>query len=152
MGKLICFPLLRKGFAANESVTALPANLQQNNWVGNTKAKYNYKLQGRAREMRRKMTPAEAKLWYGFLRNAPVKFRRQRPAGWYILDFYCPEKKLVIEVDGAQHYTKEGLEYDARRTAYLESCGLKVIRFANKEVMTNLAGVAEKILAVLAKP
>jgi very-short-patch-repair endonuclease len=118
--------------------------------VENTRARYNYKLQGRAREMRRKMTPAEAKLWYQFLRNAPVKFRRQRPAGWYILDFYCPEKKLVIEVDGAQHYTKEALEYDAIRTGYLESCGLKVIRFSNQDVTKNLSAVSEKILTVIA--
>jgi very-short-patch-repair endonuclease len=116
--------------------------------MSNTRAKYNYNLAPRAREMRREMTPAEKKLWFGFLRGAPVKFRRQRPAGWYILDFYCPEKKLVIEVDGVQHYTKEGLEYDAIRTAYLESCGLKVVRFANRDVMTNLAGVAKKILKV----
>ncbi len=121
----------------------------QNDFVENTKARYNYKLAPRAREMRREMTPAEKKLWFGFLRNAPVKFRRQRPAGWYILDFYCPEKKLVIEVDGAQHYTPEGREYDAIRTAYLESCGLKVVRFNNREVMTNLAGVTDKILKVL---
>jgi very-short-patch-repair endonuclease len=120
--------------------------------MSNTQAKYNCKLIPRAREMRREMTPAEKKLWYRFLRNAPVKFRRQRPAGWYILDFYCPEKKLVIEVDGAHHYTTEGLEYDTRRTAYLESCGLKVIRFSNQDVMTGLEGVVENILAVLAEP
>jgi very-short-patch-repair endonuclease len=119
--------------------------------VKNTRAKYNPKLIPRAKENRREMTPAEKKLWYGFLKNAPVKFRKQRPAGWYILDFYCPEKKLVIEVDGAQHYSKQGRDYDAIRTAYLESCGLEVIRFANKEVMTNLETVAKKILAVLAK-
>jgi very-short-patch-repair endonuclease len=125
--------------------------MAQNDFVQTTRAKYNYKLQGRAREMRRKMTPAEAKLWYQFLRNAPVKFRRQRPAGWYILDFYCPAKKLVIEVDGAQHYTPEGRAYDAERTAYLESCGLKVIRFTNREVIANLSGVVKEILKVLAE-
>jgi very-short-patch-repair endonuclease len=112
--------------------------LAQNDFVKNTRAKYNAKLIPRAKESRREMTPAEKKLWYEFLRNVPVKFRRQRPAGWYILDFYCPEKKLVIEVDGGQHYKTEGLEYDTTRTAYLESCGLNVIRFANKDVMTNL--------------
>lgn len=132
-------------------VTALPANFTQNTFVDTPRAKYNYKLIPYARENRREMTLAERKLWYQFLRNAPVKFRSQRPAGWYILDFYCPEKKLVIEVDGAQHYTREGLEYDRIRTAYLEACGLKVIRFSNREVMTNLAGVAEKILGVLAE-
>lgn len=116
-----------------------------------TKAKYNAKLIPRAKENRREMTPAEKKLWYGFLKDAPVKFRKQRPAGWYILDFYCPEKKLVIEVDGLHHYSKEGQGYDAIRTIYLESCGLKVIRFANRDVMTNLEGVAKKILAVLAE-
>ncbi|MGL4608522.1 MAG: endonuclease domain-containing protein [Trueperaceae bacterium] len=77
-----------------------------------------------------------------------MKFRRQRPAGWYILNFYCPEKKLVIEVDRAQHYTPEGRECDALRTACLESCGLRIIWFTNRDIMTNLAGVSEKLLDV----
>jgi very-short-patch-repair endonuclease len=132
-------------------VTDFSFGLVQNDFMGNTQAKYNYKLIPRAQEMRRKMTPSERKLWFEFLRTAPVKFRRQRPAGWYILDFYCPEKKLVIEVDGAHHYTKEGREYDAIRTAYLESCGLKVVRFTNQDVITNLGSVAKKILQVLAE-
>jgi very-short-patch-repair endonuclease len=130
-------------------VTAFCYWFVQNSLVSNTQAKYNYKLIPYARENRREMTPAERKLWFQFLRTAPVKFRKQRPAGWYILDFYCPEKKLVIEVDGAHHYTEEGLEYDRIRTNYLESCGLKVVRFANRDVMTNLSGVAQKILEVL---
>jgi very-short-patch-repair endonuclease len=147
----LVFPLFHKGYGGGMDVTAFSFGLVQNTFVENTRAKYNYKLIPRAQEMRRKMTPPEQKLWFEFLRTAPVKFRRQRPAGWYILDFYCPEKKLVIEVDGAQHYTKEGREYDAIRTAYLESCGLKVVRFANRDVMTNLSGVATKILKVLAE-
>jgi very-short-patch-repair endonuclease len=145
-------PNSSKTLGRMQTITALPSKVQQNKLVENTRAKYNYKLIPYARENRREMTPAEKKLWYQFLRTAPVKFRRQRPAGWYILDFYCPEKKLVIEVDGAQHYTQEGLEYDAIRTAYLESCGLRVIRFTNRDVITNLAGVAEEILKVLAEP
>lgn len=132
-------------------VTDFSVGLVQNNFVKITRAKYNHKLVPRAKENRREITPAEKKLWFQFLRKAPVKFRKQRPAGWYILDFYCPEKKLVIEVDGAHHYTPEGHEYDAIRTAYLESCGIKVVRFTNREVMTNLASVAKKILDVIEK-
>ena len=74
---------------------------------------------------------------------------RQRPIGHYIVDFYCASSKLVVELDGAQHYTAEGKARDAVRTAFLESLGLRVIRFENREVRQNLAGVALKIASHL---
>jgi adenine-specific DNA-methyltransferase len=76
---------------------------------------------------------------------AGLKWRRQHQLGPYILDFYCHSKKLVVEVDGSQHYDTEGLEYDQRRTAFIEEQGLRVLRFTNVEVLTNTTGVLEVI-------
>jgi very-short-patch-repair endonuclease len=79
----------------------------------------------RARELRQPQTPAEERLWY-WLRNSQLegmKFRRQHPVGRFIVDFYCAEKKLVIEVDGDTHFTPEQMAYDAARTAWLEEQG-----------------------------
>ena len=100
------------------------------------------------------MTDAERKLW-SLLRNnrLGVKFRRQVPYDLYILDFYCVKAKLVIEVDGAQHYTPEGRRRDKIRDADLRSDGLEVLRFTNADVLTNGEGVVrvifEKIEATL---
>ena len=91
--------------------------------------------------MRKEMTPAEKHLWYNCLRHHPVKFRRQRPFGVFIVDFYCPAMKLVIEVDGDSHFTEQGKAYDKERTLFLESLGLTVLRFTNCEVLDNLEGV-----------
>jgi len=70
-----------------------------------------------------------------------ASFRRQTPVGPYIADFYSPKHRLIIEIDGDSHFTPDGLEYDAERTAFLEGLGLRVIRFTNAEVKTNLEGV-----------
>ena len=94
-----------------------------------------------AREARKAMTPWERHLWYDFLRSYPIKCYRQRIIGLYIADFYCAKAKLVIELDGSQHYTKESQEYDRARTAYLEALSLKVIRFSNSDVDRNFLGV-----------
>lgn len=91
------------------------------------------------------MTPAELKLWLEFLRYANPRVRRQQPHGPYILDFYCATLKLVIEVDGAQHFTEHGLGYDAERTATLEGAGLRVVRFTNAEVTHHLPSVLERL-------
>jgi very-short-patch-repair endonuclease len=92
------------------------------------------------------MTPAEKKLW-SLLRNNKLaaKFRRQVPYGRYILDFYCVKARLVIEVDGDQHYTPEGKRRDAVRDATLRSDGLEVLRLRNDEVLSNELGVEELI-------
>jgi len=101
----------------------------------------------RARELRRASTPAERKLWSA-LRSKQLcglKFRRQHPLPPYIVDFYCHEKRLVVELDGGQHNEVARTAYDLERTAWLQAQGLRVIRFWNYEVETNLAGVLEAI-------
>ena len=106
---------------------------------------YNTELKDKAQELRRSMTPEEQRLWFGYLRSAPVRFRRQRPIGPYIADFYCAKAKLVIEIDGHDHFTEAGRRYDARRTAYLESLGLKVVRFSDWAVETDFDRVCRHI-------
>ncbi len=110
---------------------------------------YNPKLTPRAQELRRDATPQENHLWYDFLSTHPMRFLRQRVIGTFIADFYCHEARLVIEIDGSQHFTPEGLRYDAQRTAALESLNLRVIRFTNHEVDRQFEGVCEMIDAVL---
>ena len=84
-------------------------------------------------------------MWYDYLRDYPVRIRRQNVIGSYIVDFYCACAKLVIELDGSQHYETDGQAYDKRRTVYLESLGLKVVRIPNNEVTGNFRGVCEYI-------
>ena len=84
-------------------------------------------------------------MWYDFLRNYPVRFLRQKVIDQYIVDFYCHEARLIVELDGSQHYEEDGMAYDAQRTAYLNAQGLKVLRFANTDIWKNFAGVCEKI-------
>lgn len=99
---------------------------------------------GMRRNLRKKLTPQEIILWSRLRRNQTgYKFRRQHSIGKYIVDFYCPEKKLIIEVDGWQH--EEQKVYDEERTKYFESLGLKVLRFWNNDVNDNLDGVFLKI-------
>ena len=107
---------------------------------------YTASLVGNARLLRRKMTNAERKLW-NCLRGKQIKlpFRRQIPFDQYVLDFYCPKATLVIEVDGGQHYTKEGIQRDQRRDSYLQQHGLKVLRFSDRDVLMNISGVQGKI-------
>ncbi len=82
---------------------------------------YNPDLIGRAKEMRKNMTREEKKLWYEFFRNFEHCFRRQHPIDNYIVDFYCADLKLVVEIDGGQHYTEGGKMYDVERNAVIES-------------------------------
>ena len=104
------------------------------------------KLLDRARSLRREDTNAEARLWRALRANrfGGWHWKRQVPFGPYILDFLCREANLIVEVDGGQH--TEQAAYDARRTAFLESQGLRVIRFWNSAVLTNCAGVCDAIL------
>jgi very-short-patch-repair endonuclease len=102
--------------------------------------------------MRREMTRAEARLWFEVLRDFEPRVRRQRPIGGYIADFYCAARKVVIEVDGESHFTLDGVEYDAQRTAFLEGLGLRVIRFSNRDVLENLNGVEARIVETLGSP
>ena len=105
----------------------------------------NDKLIENARNLRKAMTKEEAHLWYQCLCRAKYRFRRQYVIGNYIADFYCHQAKLVVELDGSQHYTPEEMEYDQARTAYLQSQGLQVLRFSNLEVMRKFQNVCEKI-------
>jgi very-short-patch-repair endonuclease len=106
---------------------------------------YNPKLVPRAKELRQNMTQAEKKLWYSYLKTFNFWFLRQRPIGNFIVDFYCAELKLVIEVDRNSNFTEEGQNYDMERTQVLEGYGLKVMRFNNSEVLSNLEGVCGQI-------
>ena len=111
--------------------------------------KHNKSLVPVAKTLRKNMTKEEKHLWYDFLRIYPVRFTRQKVLGKYIVDFYSAEAQLVIELDGSGHYTDEGIEYDAERTAFLEKYGLSVIRIPNSEVNLNFAGVCEYIDSVV---
>ena len=107
--------------------------------------KHNKALVTNARNLRKNMTKEERHLWYDFLRAYPVKFLRQKIIGKYIVDFYCAEAKLIVELDGSQHYEEKGMEYDAERTNYLEQYGIRVLRIPNNEVIQNFRGVCEYI-------
>ena len=98
-----------------------------------------------ARRLRREMTPQEQRLWYVFLRKYPVKFYKQRIIESFIVDFYCADARLVIELDGSQHYTEQGKEYDEQRTAILEQYGVQVLRFTNLDVDRHLDAVGAQI-------
>ena len=104
-----------------------------------------------ARAQRAAATDAERALWR-LLRSrhlAGVKFRRQRPFGPYILDFYCLDKRLAVEADGSQHLSEEGIEADRVRTGYLERHGVRVLRFTNRDILTEREGVLGVILQAL---
>ncbi len=94
----------------------------------------NKKLKGFSRALRNNTTPQENRLWYQFLRTYPVRFNRQRIIGNYIVDFYCDKAKLVVELDGSQHYLETGEAKDIERDKYLESLNLKVLRFSNTDI------------------
>ncbi len=91
-------------------------------------------MRKRSRELRKNMTPEEKKIWYQFLRKYEYRIARQYVLGDYIADFYCAEARLIIEIDGAQHYDEAGQNYDARRTHFFENYGLEVIRLTNLQV------------------
>ena len=106
----------------------------------------------RARKLRKTQTDAEAKLWFR-LRNrrlAGFKFRRQYPVGRYIVDFVCLEAQVVVELDGGQHV--DATAYDRRRTAFLESLGLQVLRYWDDDVLLRVDRVLESLLSRLPTP
>ena len=105
----------------------------------------------KARLLREKMTKAEIELWF-YLKNKKLKgfkFRRQHPLHLFIVDFYCHELGLIIEVDGAYHEEQEQVEEDMKRTELIKFQGLKVLRFTNKEVLTDVDIVVKKITEVI---
>ena len=107
--------------------------------------KHNKQLVPLAKQLRKEMTKEERHLWYDFLRTYPIRFARQKVLGEYIADFYCAQAKIVIELDGSQHYDKNNLDRDTERTSFLESYGLKIIRIPNNKVSSNFQGVCEYI-------
>ena len=107
--------------------------------------KHNKKNVPLAKHLRKNMTKEERHLWYDFLRTYPVKFLRQKTIGRYIVDFYCAEAKLVIELDGSQHYDDAHRSADEERTAFLSNYDITVLRIPNNAVTGNFIGVCEYI-------
>ncbi|MBE5818130.1 MAG: endonuclease domain-containing protein [Clostridiales bacterium] len=107
--------------------------------------KHNAALTLNAKSLRKNMTKEERHLWYDFLRTYPVRFLRQKVIDNYIVDFYCNEARLIIELDGSQHYDEKGLLSDKIRTERIESRNLTVIRISNNEINRNFRGVCEYI-------
>ena len=103
--------------------------------------KHNKDIVPTAKMLRKNMTKEEKHLWYDFLKKIPYQFNRQKVIGKYIADFYCSKAKLVIELDGSQHYSEKGISSDNQRTAVLNQLGIEVLRFANSDVNENFEGV-----------
>ena len=112
-------------------------------------SKHNKQLVPFAKQLRKEMTKEERHIWYDFLRSYPVRFSRQKVLGKYIADFYSAEARLVIELDGSQHFEDHNFEKDEERTAFLEGYGLTVIRIPNNDVSGNFQGVCEYIDTVV---
>ena len=112
---------------------------------------YNKNLKQPSRDLRNNMTDAEQLLWQRLRRKQilGLQFYRQKPILNFIVDFYCPAANLVIECDGGQHYTAEGLEADRARDQALAQLGLNVLRFDNRQILTKIDGVVEKIYCVV---
>ena len=106
---------------------------------------YNSKLITRAKELRKNMTRHERHLWYDFLKNYVVAFQRQKTIRSFIADFYCFKARLIIELDGSQHYSEQGLAYDNERDAILKSCDLEILRFSNRDIDEHFDSVCEVI-------
>jgi very-short-patch-repair endonuclease len=112
---------------------------------GNFFLPYHPDLVEKALEMRKNPTPAEHKLWKNCLKGLKPQFLRQRPIDKFIVDFYCPVLKLVIELDGEQHFSEKGQTRDCERTEILKAYGIEVLRFKNREVMEDLIAVEKTI-------
>ncbi len=106
----------------------------------------NPKLTGNAKTLRKNMTKEERHLWYDFLKSLPVTFNRQKVIGEIIVDFYCASKKIVIELDGSQHYEENGIVKDKERDEFLNSLGIKVLRYSNTDINKNFDVVCQDIL------
>ena len=103
--------------------------------------KHNKDIVPLAKTLRKNMTKEERHLWYDYLREYPTRFIRQKVIGKYIVDFYCAQAKLIIELDGSQHYDDEAMEQDALRTEFLKQYGLAVIRIPNTDINKNFEEV-----------
>ena len=110
---------------------------------------YNKNLIPLAKSLRKNATPQESHLWYDFLRSYTPRFQRQKTIGQFIADFYCEKAKLVIELDGSQHFTPEGHTYDEARTAAIETVDVAVLRFTNREIDSQFEAVCTAIDAAV---
>ena len=110
---------------------------------------YNKNLIPFAKSLRKNATPQENHLWYDFLRSYTPRFQRQKTIGQFITDFYCEKARLVIELDGSQHFTPEGITHDEARTAAIETVGVEVLRFTNRDIDSAFMAVCTKIDAVV---
>ncbi len=106
----------------------------------------NSKLTGNAKALRKNMTKEETHLWYDFLKTLPITVNRQKVIGEYIVDFYISSSKLVVELDGSQHYEDKGIEDDVKRDEFLNSLGIKVLRYSNLDVNQRFESVCQDIL------
>ena len=106
----------------------------------------NSKLTGNAKALRKNMTKEERHLWYDFFKELPITVNRQKVLGKYIVDFYIASYKLVIELDGSQHYEDENKENDVVRDKYLNDLGIKVLRYSNMDINRNFEDVCQDIL------
>lgn len=106
---------------------------------------HNKKLTRNSQTLRKNMTKEERRLWYDFLKELPVTFHRQKVIGNYIVDFYCASAKIVIELDGTQHFLDEGIKKDKERDDYLSSLGLTVLRYSNYEINASFDSVCQDI-------
>ena len=113
---------------------------------------HNEKLKKYSQKLRKNMTSEERKLWFDFLKKLPVNIYRQKIFGNYIVDFCCAEYKIIIEIDGFQHYTEEGEEADKVRDEYFNKLGFKVLRYTNAEVNCKFKEVCEDILKYITLP
>ena len=109
--------------------------------MNKAKIPVNSKLDKYAKNLRKNMTNEEKTIWYDFLSKISPRFHRQKIIGNYIVDFYCPQLKLVIEIDGVQHYFEEKSNYEAKRTEDLEKLGFYVLRFDNSDVKRDIEEV-----------
>ena len=107
--------------------------------------KHNPSLVSNAKQLRKNMTKEERHLWYDYLRDYPIRFQRQKAIDNFIVDFYCHKAKLVIEIDGSQHFNEKGMQKDSFRTEILEGYDLKVIRFTNRHIDKNFKAVCQYI-------
>ena len=106
----------------------------------------NSKLTGNAKALRKNMTKEERHLWYDFLKTLPITVNSQKVIGTYIVDFYVASSKIVIELDGSQHYEDSGIENDAKRDDFLNSLGIKVLRYSNSDINQRFESVCLDIL------
>ena len=106
---------------------------------------YKTKTKQHAKELRQHMTPEERRLWYDFLSQNSCHFRRQQPIGNYIADFYAPSIRLVVEVDGSQHFEETGQRYDVARSEFLRKQGVRVLRFTNEQIQRRFPSVCEAV-------